>query len=251
MVQVQANSGKVLGIWTGATASGGLVVAAGKVFVTGSGSPGNLFVIDPTLAPGPVTVASSNLGNTPRSIAFDGTNLWTANYGGSVSIIDPQTYAVTTVTGFGQLEGILFDGAQIWVTDYGAGTLMKLSSTGAVLQTVHVVVGAFLPVFDGVNIWVPGFGNAITIVQASSGNVVATITSDPSNQLAFPVRAAFDGDRILVTNFDGGSVTIFKAADLSFIANVSTGPGTEPYGACSDGINFWVQITNTGNLLRF
>ena len=90
--------------------------------------------------------------------------------------------------------------------------------------------------------------NTITVVQASGGNVVATISADASNQLSVPTTAGFDGERILVTNFIGNSVTLFKAADLSFIANVPTG-AVGPYGACSDGIDFWVAI-NSG-LLRF
>jgi hypothetical protein len=55
----------------------------------------------------------------------------------------------------------------------------------------------------------------------------------------------------LVTNQNGNTVTVFKAADLSFIANVSTGASTNPHGACSDGVNFWVTLSNTGSVVRF
>ena len=79
--------------------------------------------------------------------------------------------------------------------------------------------------------------------------MVATINADASNLLNGPTAASFDGERVLVTNYEGGTVSIFKAADLSFIANVSTGAESGPFGACSDGINFW--ITANGNLLRF
>ena len=44
---------------------------------------------------------------------------------------------------------------------------------------------------------------------------------------------------------------MFKAADLSFVANVSTGAGAFPRFACSDGINFWVPIGNTASVVRF
>jgi DNA-binding beta-propeller fold protein YncE len=253
VVQVQASTGKVLGTWTGAILSAGVVAAAGKIYITGQTSPGNLYVIDPTQAPGAVTVASSKLGITPLGIAFDGTNIWTANRSGSVSIVTPQSpYTVTTVsTGFTAPYGILYDGANIWVTDNAAGKLLKLNAAGAILQTV--IVGSFPnhPVFDGTNIWVLNYGsNSITVVQASSGNVVATINADSKNLLSGPVAASFDGTRILVTNF-GGSVTVFKAADLSLIANVSTGAGSSPFGACGDGIDFWVTLNSTGKLLRF
>jgi YVTN family beta-propeller protein len=256
VVQVQASTGTPLGTWTGATNSAAVVVAGGKAFVTGLTGPANLYVIDPTQPPGAVTVAASKLGNNPEGIAFDGTNLWTANISGSVSIITPQAttpYPVTTVTtGFVNPVGILYDGTHIWVTDTNADTLLKLDATGAIIQTLAVGNGPGSPVFDGANIWVPNsVSNSITVVQAGSGNVVATIGADANNKLNRPTAASFDGERVLVTNQLGDSVSVFNAADLSLIANVTTGASTLPNGPCSDGVNFWVPLQNTGNLLRF
>jgi hypothetical protein len=256
VVQVQANTGQLLGTWSGATSGGGAVVAAGKVFVVGVTPVGTLYVIDPTQPPTAVTVASNSLGANPNTIAFDGTNLWTANAGppGSVSIITPQSpYLVNTVTtGFNNPVGILYDGAHIWVTDNVAGTLLQLDDVGDVIKTVAVGAGPAAPVFDGTNIWVPNGGsNSITVVQASTGIVVATIVHDANNHLDHPLAASFDGERILVTNYVGSSVTVFKAADLSFIANVLTAPASGPFAPCSDGINFWVPLSVPGNLLRF
>jgi hypothetical protein len=256
VVQVQASTGKLLGTWTGATASEGVLVAAGRVLVAGNLAPGALYVIDPTQSPGAVVTAASNLGNDPFGVAFDGTHLWTVNNGGSVSIITPQAstpYPVTTVTtGFANPFGILYDGAHIWVTDTAAGTLLKLDPAGAILQTVVVGAGPEVPGFDGTNIWVPNAsGNSITVVQASTGNVVATINADASNLLNGPTAATFDGERVLVTNTLGDTVTVFKAADLSLIGNVSTGVSSGPFGGCSDGINFWIPLGGTGHLLRF
>jgi hypothetical protein len=254
VAQVEANSGAVLGTWTGASQSEGVALAAGKIFVAGATSPGSLYVIDPTVAPGAVTVAASTLGNHPVGIAFDGNNLWTANFtGGSVSIITPQSpYTVSTVTtGFTSPYGLVYDGTSIWVTDEGAGKLLKLSATGAITQTVTVGTAPEIPTFDGANIWVPNNGsNSITVVQASTGTVVATISTNSINQLNAPFAASFDGERILVTNNNGKSVTLFKAADLSFIAVVPTG-SVGPLGACSDAINFWVNVGSSGNMLRF
>jgi DNA-binding beta-propeller fold protein YncE len=252
VVQVQASTGKMLGTWTGGGVSNGVVLAAGKVFV--ADGTGRLYMIDPTQSPGTMTTAASTLGGIPIGIAFDGTNLWTANGGspGSVSIITLPSFSVNTVgTGFTAPAGILYDGANIWITDR-VGKLFRLNAAGAIVQTV--AVGAFpnYPVFDGTNIWVPNsHDNSITVVQASTGNVVATITADASNLLDYPVAATFDGQRVLVTNESNYTVTVFKAADLSFIANVSTGNGSRPAGACSDGINFWVPLFSSGNLLRF
>jgi hypothetical protein len=257
VVQVQASTGKVVGTWTGANIAQGILVAAGKVYVAGLTSPGNLYVVDSTQVPGAVMVAASSLGNGTSGVASDGTHIWTTNIGGSVSIITPQAalpYPATTVTtGFNAPYGILFDGANMWVTDAGvAGKLLKLDGLGGIVQTVAVGSRPANPVFDGANIWVPNNGdNSITVVQASTGNVVATISTDVNNHLNSPVAASFDGERILVTNSTGDSVTLFKAADLSFIANVPTGPSTFPFDACSDGINFWVTLQSKDDLLRF
>jgi hypothetical protein len=149
-------------------------------------------------------------------------------------------------TGFSEPAGALYDGANIWVTDAGAGTLLKLDSAGAILQTV--TVGSFpeIPAFDGTNIWVPNFGSgSVSIVRASSGAVVQTLTG---NGLLAPFAAAFDGQRVLIT--DNDSVSLWNAADLTPLGSFSTGSGSFPNGVCSDGVNFWITL-GTGKLARF
>ena len=50
-----------------------------------------------------------------------------------------------------------------------------------------------------------------------------------------------------------GAVSLWKAADLTAIGNFTTGVGTAPIGACSDGINFFVSVQASGvnRLIRF
>jgi hypothetical protein len=87
-------------------------------------------------------------------------------------------------------------------------------------------------------------------MRASNGAVLATLTG---NGLAQPLNAAFGGQRILVTNSLAGadSVSLWKAADLTVIGSFGTGAGTQPFGACSDGISFWITLTDDGQLARF
>jgi hypothetical protein len=254
LVKVDASTGANLAHWTGIATGTDVLAAAGRVFAVAGTSPGTLYVIDPTQAPGAAPVAASNLGDESAAIAFDGVHVWTANVSGSVSIITPAATTpyppgnVTTVTtGFTQPVGILYDGSHIWVTDYAADALLQLDAAGAVLKTVVVGTHPGGPTFDGANIWVPNIGsNSISVVQASTGTLVATIAADATNMLDGPNTAAFDGERVLITNFTGQTVTVFKAADLSFIANVATEPGQG--FSCSDGINFWIAAND---LLRF
>lgn len=262
--RVRANDGKLLATWTGATNAYGVLVAMGRVFATGLVNPGRLYRIDPSQAAGAVTTVASNVGINSTGIAFDGSRIWTANFGqpagsgGSVSIVTPGTTlpwtVMTVTTGFQSPFDALFDGTNIWVTDNAAGTLLKVDSNGAILQTVTVSPGPVFAVFDGGNIWVPSSStnptpsNAVTVVRASSGVVLATLTG---NGLDGASAAAFDGERILVTNNTGDSVSLWKAGDLTPLGSFSTGSFTAPIGACSDGLNFWVGLNAGFTLARF
>lgn len=248
--RVSASDGKLLSTFTGAPGATGVLVAKGSIFLTAPTSPGTLYQISAPFSQGPVTVLSANLGNAPFGIAFDGLRIWTANNLGSISMYTFNPPEVTTITtGFSSPFGILYDGANIWVTDSGTtpGKLLKLDSTGSIIQTITVGNGPRLPVFDGTNIWVPNSSsNTLTVVRASTGAVLATLSA---NGLQSPFCAAFDGERILVTDASSGSVSLWKATDLTPLGSVVV--GTFPFGACSDGDNFWIVLNNTGQLARF
>jgi hypothetical protein len=254
--RVRASDGKLLETWTGAPGAYGVLVAMGKVFVTGQIHPGGrLYMIDPTQTAGAVSTVTSTLGDIPVGVAYDGEKIWTANFGtgpdaGSVSIISLNPTSVTTVaTGFNQPQGILFDGSNVWVTDFGDNTLKKLNSAGGILQSVSVGTHPGFPAFDGTNIWVPNSNsNSFSVVRAPTGAMIATLSG---NGLSFPLTAAFDGERILVTNVFGNSASLWKATDLTRIGTFSTGVSTSPWGACSDGLNFWITLQATDKVARF
>jgi hypothetical protein len=258
VTRVRPSDGKVLDTWTGALAATGIVAAMGRIFITGQTNPGRLYMIDPTQPAGAVTTLTNSLGDYSASIAFDGTRVWTANTSGSVSIVSLNPTAVTTVsTGFLQPRGILYEGSNIWVTDAGHDTLLKLNADGSIAQTIIVGTDPGIPVFDGTNIWVPNFtSNSVTVVRVKDAVgkplatpfVLATLTGNGLNE---PIIAAFDGERILVTNIAGHSVSLWKAADLTPLGSFATGADTVPFGACSDGLNFWITLNNVDKLARF
>ena len=64
-------------------------------------------------------------------------------------------------------------------------------------------------------------------------------------------RAKADGQRVLVTNAGNDSVSLWKSADLTPFGNFSTGAGTMPFAACSDGVSFWITLTGPGQIARF
>jgi hypothetical protein len=258
VMRIRPSDGKVLDTWTGAVNAHGVLAAMGKIFITGTTTLGTLYMIDPVQPAGMVTTLTSNLGNSPRGLAFDGSRIWTANGGGSVSIVTLNPTAVTTVTtGFTTPGGILYDGSDIWVTDRSADTLLKLKLNGSIAQTINVGSFPLYPVFDGTNIWVPNYSSdSVTVVRVKDamGNslpsafVLATLTG---NGLDGSHNATFDGERILVTNVVGNNVSLWKAADLTPLGSFSTGVGTDPLGACSDGLNFWITLQDRDKLARF
>jgi hypothetical protein len=252
------SDGQLLQTWTNAASVSRLVSARGRILATGTETPGRLYFIDPTQAPGNVSVELSNLPANPQGITFDGARAWTANGAGSVSIITFNPTAATNVTtGFSNAVGSLFDGHNIWVTDRGLDDLLKLDASGAILHSSPVGDNPRHPVFDGINIWVPNLtSNSITVVRVkdTQGNplaspfVLATLTG---NGLSGPETIAFDGERMLVTNSTANSVSLFKAADFSPLGTILTGADSVPFGACSDGLNFWVTFAGTDRLARF
>jgi hypothetical protein len=248
VTRVRASDGKVLGTWTVGSGALGILVANGRVYVTGGLS--HLYAIDPASAPGPAVTLSSNVGPSPSRIAFDGKKIWITKQNGFV-IFNPLTAAVepTPPSGLSSTTGIVFDGTSMWIVDLTTNTLNRMNEDGTIAQTVAVGGGPASPAFDGTNIWVPNFfDDSITVVRASTGQVLATLTG---NGLQSPQEVAFDGERVLVVNGDPGkSVSLWKAADLSPISSLAI--GAAGMGVCSDGLNFWI-ITNTspGKLIRY
>jgi hypothetical protein len=237
----------------------GMLVANGLVFAVAPGSS-RFVVIELRVdaVPSKQIRLPEPVSYHPNSLAFDGDRIWTANYvDGSISIITGFLDSGilippgTVIGGFASPIDVIFDGSNIWVAEATANRIRKLNAMGAALQTVAVGASPAYMVYDGANIWVPNYlGDSLTVVRASTGEVIATISGDASNGLSKPVQVAFDGERILVTNQGNDSVTLFRAADLTLIGNVQLDSGAAPYGVCSDGINFWITLRGSGELLR-
>jgi hypothetical protein len=262
--RVRASDGAFLENWTGAPGAIGVLPAMGRILVIGSDQPsgpaGFLYVLDPAAPAGAVQVAA-NLGGDglipsfPIGVAFDGEKIWIADYNRGALVVTPAAampWPVSPVPGFTNPVGVIYDGSNVWMTSQSA--LAKLDSAGNVLQNVTIGLAPAFPVFDGTNIWVPNLADdSISVVAASTGAVVATLTG---NGLLAPWSTAFDGERILVTNLgrlrgDPTSVSLFRAADLAPLGNFPA-LGREPWGACSDGANFWISFNDVpGTIGRF
>jgi hypothetical protein len=82
-------------------------------------------------------------------------------------------------------------------------------------------------------------------VGGLTGTILAQLTGNGLNGIK---QAAFDGERILVPNNFGLTVSLWKASDLSPIGSVSiTSSGDNPRGVCSDGTSFFIGLKSTGS----
>jgi hypothetical protein len=261
---VSSLNGVVTSVWAGIQQPVDLVVARGLIYVLTEG--GSVYTIN-SGASGLPPLLLTGVPPGGGAITFDGSRLWTTSPGsGSISAIKLFPSTVDTFdAAFSIPVGMVYDGAHLWVTDVQPpGSMLKKVdiTTGAVLQTITLPNSpgeASFPCFDGTNIWVPGSNNKLYVVRVKDnlGNplplppdplmpfVLATLTG---NGLATPLRAAFDGERVLVTNGNSPfGVSLWKAADLTPLGSITTPAATR--GVCSDGLNFW--FTEAGRILRF
>ena len=107
--------------------------------------------------PANLTTSFSTEGASPTAVAFDGANIWVANwYSNTVAKLRASDGAnLATFTVGTWPSGIAFDGANIWVTSGQDNTVTKLrASDGASLGTFNTGVGPIGVAFDGANIWV-------------------------------------------------------------------------------------------------
>jgi YVTN family beta-propeller protein len=254
VTRFRASDGRVLESWTIPDAYA-LLAAMGRIFVTDFGSAtGGLFVIDPSQAPSSLTSVIEPVNGGISSLAFDGSRLWAAG-GGQVLIITPSATApwpVTVTKGVAAAFDLIFDGSNTWaVLDTNPGSLVRLDANGNVLQTVPVGGNPRFATFDGANIWVPNLGSAsVTVVQASTGAVLATLPIGTSPASNLPWAAAFDGQRVLVTDLYW-KLWLFKAADLSLIGTADVAQGNPPYQVGSDGTHFFISIVGLSGIGRF
>jgi DNA-binding beta-propeller fold protein YncE len=123
-------------------------------------------------------------GPNPVGVAFDGTNIWIANYGAStVTKLRANDGAALGAFATGNAPaGVTFDGASVWVTNSADNTVSKVrASDGKNLGTFPLPgVIPWWMTFDGASIWVPSSnasGNGwITKLRASDGRNLGNFT---------------------------------------------------------------------------
>ena len=190
------------------------------------------------------------VGNYPRGIAFDGTNIWVTNNGASTvtKVLASTGVVIGTYPAGNGPDGIVFDGTNIWVTNNGTNKVTKLlASSGATVNSYNVGTYPSGIAFDGTNIWVANYNsNTVTVLLASDGTLVNTI-STASIGLG-PQGMAFDGANMWVVLTSANKVLKVNANTGAIVGTFST--GANPYCAAFDGANIWVTNASSTTVTK-
>jgi YVTN family beta-propeller protein len=187
------------------------------------------------------------VGTNPRALAFDGTNIWVANYGdGTVQKVNPATGATGPPINVGTNPyALAFDGSSIWVANYGSNSVQKINpATGAAGSPITVGTNPSALVFDGANIWVALQGsNSVRKIDPATGAVFTPITVGTN-----PIALAFDGTSIWVANSGSANVTRITPGETTYVNTFTVGEG--PGALAFDGAGIWVANSTGNSLMR-
>src|ERR1022692_229769 len=177
------------------------------------------------------------VGNQPYGLAFDGANIWCANFfDNTVTKLRASDGAVLGAFPVGtEPIGVTFDGANLWVPNvYNMVTKLR-ASDGKSLGIFTVGIAPTAAAFDGANIWVTNDGdNTVTKLRATDGSVLGTFAVG-----ILPIGVAFDGTNIWVAN-RVGTLSKLRPSDGSTLGTFTV-PGS-PYGVAFDGTNIWTTM---------
>jgi DNA-binding beta-propeller fold protein YncE len=180
--------------------------------------------------------AEFSVGSQPYGIAFDGQNLWTANFAeGTVSKLRATDGKVLNTVAVGRAPvGIVFDGNNIWVTNGGDGTVSKVRTRdGKVLGTFSVGRQPWWPALDGENVWVPNYlDGTVTKLRASDGKNLGSFATGTGGAIA----AAFDGSCVWVATYANRVVKLKEDGSIAGTYTV----GHQPLGIVFGGAYIWV-----------
>ncbi len=172
-------------------------------------------------------------GDWPYDIAFDGTNMWTANtVGRSVTRVSPAGVMTTYSVGAGIPTGIAFDGTSMWAANStGENSVKKISSVGTMTTYGGMTTAPWGIAFDGTNMWTTHYWDNVLTKVSPTG--VKTVYPGP---LAMRYSGiAFDGTNMWVTSSWGNSVTkVSPTGAMTEYSGVSS-PGRIAF----DGTNMW------------
>jgi len=185
-------------------------------------------------------------------LAYDGESLWLGEFAGTtLRRFHPATGTVTaSYTAPQNIGPVVFDGVHVWTGHMSTGAVSKFRAADGTLIGTYPsgLPNLTAMVFDGEFLWVAR--SAVVKMDPATGAVLAT-TALPGAGVAYGFCT--DGRSIWVP-YDSTPAKLFRirpadgAIADEFIASPTR---TEPMGCASDGINVWVPLRATHELVKF
>ena len=184
---------------------------------------------------------------TPYNTWFDGTHMWAANDGGTVSRIDPATgTTLATITvGLGPTS-FAQSGTTLWVSNFYAGTVSRINmSTNAVTATLNLGGSPYGMVANGTDLWVANMNlGQIQRVNTSTLQVTQTINAGSASEMTM----AFGSIWVSRNTTSPGRVMRIDPSTGNVLQTISV--GNKPYNMVSDGTYLWVANYGSGTLSK-
>src|SRR5712692_4093497 len=213
--------------------------------------------------PGDRSACTFTVGGTgPNAIAFDGANMWVANFNSdNVTELRASDGALLGTFSVGsQPNAVAFDGANIWVANQNTNNVVRIGHTKlgpAVLGSFTVGQAPQGIAFDGANIWVASSDGSVTKLRASDGACAGVVIVNPGSSslcnfavgATGPTGIAFDGANIWVANFGSNNVSEIRPSDGAVVGAVAV--GTQPRAVVFDGANIWVANFGSNTVSKF
>lgn len=196
-----------------------------KVYALNQGD-GTVSVINPDTNS---VTATLTVGNTPIYSANVGHKLYVKNTGtGSVSVIDTVTNGVSSIILGGSLSGITAVGNKVYVSR-STGNRVSVIDTQTDTVEASIVVGTAPRSFAvvGTKVYVNNStSNNISVINSLTNSVIATIPSvgNNLNSIIIPV-----GEKLYVSDIDGGAVVVIDTTTDTVIDTIITGNEPSEY----------------------
>ena len=224
----------------------GVAVDRQRVWVSDA-ARATLLAID--AASGDVLSQLSTGALDPRDagLALDAGQLWVANLGGTIGVIDTATgqQIARVVTGGGEPAAVALDDRWAWVPTHGpGGGLVRLDRDDPARQplTVELSESAFAAAVTGEVVWVAGLDSRVFAIDATTGEVKQSIEIGGS-----PRGVAIAAGDVWVTLRDDHAIVRLDATTGNEVARIDT--GGRPWPIAAGGEVLWAA-TVEGELLR-
>ncbi len=196
------------------------------------------------------SLLSLSSGAAGQQAPIQGKLYVTSWFGGVVSVIDLSKRAVTEEIRVGvQNHNVVLAPSQshAWVTNNNAGTVSVIdTATDKVAREIRVGHGPRHTYFspDGKEAYVTNeFDDTVSVVNVATYEAASTIRVGMMPHFALVV-----GDRLFITNFGSGDVSVARRRERDVIKTVAVGFGPLGAGATRDGKRVYVACHNANHV---